>query len=302
VTHAREERVQDTDEVAVVVPFYKPRLNADEEVSLAHLEHYLGAYPRYLAAAETCGVALDGFELKRFPDRYFATPITYSALLVTPAFYEAFAEFRFVLIYQLDCLVFADRLLEWCAQGYDYVGAPWFDGDFGAGFNVNLSEQPAVGNGGFSLRRVAAFREVLRSRRLWLDPKEHTNEFLGTRPDGRRYSLLTHWPLSRFAYFNGVRSETRRWIQGTSTSRLCFGHEDLFWSFVARHYLPGFRTATVQDALRFSFELHPRKCFELSGGKLPFGCHAWAKYDREFWEPYLLSPGATVRADGRISR
>jgi hypothetical protein len=32
----------------------------------------------------------------------------------------------------------------------------------------------------------------------------------------------------------------------------------------------------------------PRLCFELNGRKLPFGCHAWQRYDRGFWEPYLL--------------
>ena len=294
MSDARSGQVRATDEVAIVVPFYKPHLDADEQVSLAHLEHYLGGYARYLAVPEGCSAALEGFGLKRFPERYFESPITYSALMVAPAFYKAFADFRFVLIYQLDCLVFGDKLLDWCAMGYDYIGAPWLDVDFGAPFNVNLFEQPAVGNGGFSLRRVAAFLEVLTSRRLWLDPKEPRNEFLRARPRGLRYSVLGRRPLSRSAYFNGVRPETRRWIKGTSTSRLCLGHEDIFWSFVARHYLPGFRTATVEDALRFSFELHPRKCFELNGGELPFGCHAWVKYDRDFWEPYLL-PAGSVR-------
>jgi len=277
-------------EVAIVVPFYKHLLDADEQVSLAHLEHYLGGYDRYLAAPTSFDRGLDGFELKRFPDRYFANPITYSALMVAPAFYKSFADYRFILLYQLDCLVFADNLLDWCSVGYDYIGAPWFDADFGVQFGVDLFQRPAVGNGGFSLRKVQAFLDVLASRRLWRDPKERGNRLSPASPRRRGHAVLETL-FGRSAYVNGVRPETRRWIKGTSTSRLCLGHEDLFWSFVAQHYLPRFRIAPVEDALRFSFELHPRRCFELNGRELPFGCHAWTRYDREFWEPYLLPAG-----------
>ena len=68
--------------------------------------------------------------------------MTYSALMVAPAFYKAFADFRFVLIYQLDCLVFVSKLLYRCAMDYDYIGAPWLDVDFGAPFNVEPLQAP----------------------------------------------------------------------------------------------------------------------------------------------------------------
>ena len=56
--------------------------------------------------------------------------------------------------------------------------------------------------------------------------------------------------------------------------------------------MPGFRGATVDEGLRFAFESAPRRCFELTGHKLPFGCHAWERFDRAFWEPYLLPADA----------
>ena len=65
--------------------------------------------------------------------------------------------------------------------------------------------------------------------------------------------------------------------------------EDVFWSFEARHYDPDFRIATVEEALPFAFELSPRECFTMIGSRLPFGCHAWPRYDRAFWEPSLLT-------------
>ena len=35
-------------------------------------------------------------------------------------------------------------------------------------------------------------------------------------------------------------------------------------------------------------EVSPRLCFERNHRQLPFGCHAWARYDGAFWEPHLL--------------
>jgi hypothetical protein len=67
-------------------------------------------------------------------------------------------------------------------------------------------------------------------------------------------------------------------------------HEDLFWSFGAPSLQPDFRIASVDEALGFAFEVEPRRAYELAGRRLPFGCHAWAKYDRAFWEPHLLPP------------
>jgi hypothetical protein len=63
---------------------------------------------------------------------------------------------------------------------------------------------------------------------------------------------------------------------------------DIFWSDEAVHYYPEFKIADVATGLRFAFEVSPRVCLERNHHQLPFGCHAWARYDRAFWEPYLL--------------
>src|SRR5207237_10589092 len=62
----------------------------------------------------------------------------------------------------------------------------------------------------------------------------------------------------------------------------------LFWSDESVKYYPGFKIASVELGLRFGFEVAPRVCFAQNNYTLPFGCHAWPKYDRDFWEPYLL--------------
>ena len=225
---------------AVAVPYWGAPLGEDERISLRHLDAYLGRYDRYTVSA---GEALPGLEVKRFPRRFFRDPITYSRLLLSKRFYEAFSDYDYLLVYQLDCLVLRDDLDAWCRRGLDYVGAPWLPGPA-----ARFVDEPAVGNGGFSLRRVEAFLQVLDAA-------------------GERYA--------------------RRWVAGRADSRF-EAHEDLFWSFEAKSFRPDFRIATVEEALRFAFEVEPHRAFELARGNLPFGAHAWAKYDRAFWEPQLL--------------
>ncbi len=61
------------------------------------------------------------------------------------------------------------------------------------------------------------------------------------------------------------------------------GPEDIFWEKYARKFDPTFKVATLNDALLFAFEADPAGSYDKTGKKLPFGCHAWARYDRGFW-------------------
>jgi hypothetical protein len=226
--------------VCVVVPCWRSKLTDDERVAVRHIERFLRRYDRY-----TVRRPLKGFDFESFSGWYFHDPIRYSELLLMRRFYEAFAAYEYILIHQLDALVFRDELEEWCRRDLDYVGAPWLPGDA-----APFVDEPTVGNGGLSLRRVSAFLDVLDAA-------------------GRRYA--------------------RRWVEGRTDSRF-EAHEDLFWSFDAIRFKPDFRIASVEEALGFAFEVDPRRAFELAGGRLPFGAHAWARYDRAFWEPHLLGP------------
>jgi hypothetical protein len=67
-------------------------------------------------------------------------------------------------------------------------------------------------------------------------------------------------------------------------------HEDYFWAYEAGRYVKEFRIPQPSEALDFSFETAPRYCLAANSGRMPFGCHAWTKYDRAFWEPFLLPP------------
>jgi len=265
--------------VAVIVPQYKKELTADEEVSLRHLRHFLSRYDKFLLIPKALHLELPGFAVARFPTKFFHSTVTYSALLLSGDFYRAFAAYDYVLIYQLDALVFSDRLREWCARGVDYVGAPWLPG---AGSFVT---EPAVGNGGLSLRRVASFLRAVEAPGFGEELEKYRDALTAATPLGVRFLDLRDKALRLLSFFGA----DRRAVLDEAHNPAGALNEDCFWSFKARRYYPEFKIASVTEALDFAFEVAPRRCYELNGGRLPFGCHAWNKYDRRFWEPFLLN-------------
>lgn len=256
-------------QLAVVVPVYKDGLTEIEAVSWRHLQAYLSDFELRLATPST--LALPRHDLRRvnFAAQHFSSVASYSRLLLSPEFYTAFQDVEFILIYQLDSLVFSNQLLAWSQRGFDYIGAPLFKNKDGR--QKGLSR---VGNGGFSLRSIPAALRVLTSnsrpnlRALWSDMM----------PDVPKTRIRKRLQVLRAAR-RGVR-----WYTGHYTL-----NEDLFWSDRARLFDPSFKIAPVEVGLRFAFDSHPRYCFEQNGNKIPFGAHAWAKWDRSFWEPHLLS-------------
>jgi hypothetical protein len=172
--------------VAVAIPVYRSTLLLSEEFSLRQCSSVLEQYPIFFVAPASLDLAPyhaifpHGIPL-RFGDRCFKGVRAYNRLMCSSAFYEKFADYEFVLIYQLDAMVFRDELLSWCSLDFDYIGAPWPNGREtkvslipgavrmakATGYRVfNPCVQAIVGNGGLSLRRISAF--LFELRRHWI--------------------------------------------------------------------------------------------------------------------------------------
>lgn len=142
--------------VKIVIPIYKENLSYEENLSLQQVWKILGHYPITYIAPER----MRPFFKKRrsvaeyFSDNNFDSVKAYSNLLLSSDFYHRFDDCEFILIYQLDGFIFADRLQEFCDMSFDYIGAPvprvgW------------PGMQGYVGNGGVSLRKIKSFCRVL---------------------------------------------------------------------------------------------------------------------------------------------
>lgn len=69
------------------------------------------------------------------------------------------------------------------------------------------------------------------------------------------------------------------------------GNEDVFFSISDGE---NFKVAPLDVALKFAFEREVERCFELNNEKLPFGCHAWERYNLKFWKPFIEAFGYRV--------
>jgi len=267
--------------VSVVIPVYKPTLTDYERIALTQCMRTLNKFRILLAAPQSLDTSYYQdlypiLQARRFDDSYFTDIQSYNQLMLSSEFYQAFVDAEYILIHQLDAFVFQDELADWCALGYDYIGAPWLrDRDFTgwrdeAWFSVKKKvatvldlKKPdgvtpreivslnSVGNGGLSLRRVPS---MLR----WL-------QFF-------RRKIERYQRISAHQY-----------------------NEDVFWGIEVNRYLPLLRIPDYRTALRFAVEFYPQRAVEqYNQGKLPFGCHAWDIHGTDYWRPIFARYGYQI--------
>ncbi|ODS78955.1 MAG: hypothetical protein ABS46_16395 [Cytophagaceae bacterium SCN 52-12] len=238
----------------IVIPIVQPELRDFERVSLARCMKVLGTWPvcviapEQLDLSEALGSYAERIRIVRFDPGCFRSIAAYNRLMTSLEFYKMFDSYDFMLLYQLDAFVFEDRLAEWCQKGFDYIGAPAFNGE---GFEAlakeeanvyarALSTHRLVFNGGLSLRKIAGIKRLLRV-------------------------YNTCYPSWK-------------------------GNEDMLFSLDSTRLLPlkpFMKLPGWEEALSFSFERSPAASYEINGCRLPFGCHAWQRYDPGFWAQFI---------------
>ncbi len=270
--------------VVIVIPIIAHTVKGDELQSLRQCLKVLGKRDIcYLCSHEldttfyeqACTEAGVKFRKRTFGSEWFKGVEGYNRLCFSSMLYEAFAEYSYMLIYQLDAYVFEDRLDEWCGRGYDYVGGPWLCHWSSEVENIHHWE---TGNGGFSLRNVNTFLRVLTSPLLLRKPlkgigrlaKENRKRLEGN-------PLLWVWLAMRA--LTGYHNTLHYYIRQN-------GQEDK--AFAQCQYNGLMRIPKAKEALGFSFDMRPATCYKLNGNHLPMGCHMWYKYDNEtFWYPQI---------------
>jgi len=275
-----------SDKVVILIFAHKPMPEWYEATSLEQCFRVLGRHPIRMV----CPIGLDVSAYRRIapalkvdfiPPHSLASLRAYNRLKILPWLYRRYADYEFILTYELDAFVFRDELLDWCEQGWDYIGAPWFEG---YAYARPDAAPIGAGNAGFSLRRVSTMLRVMRSWKAIRPPLNVYSEWR------RRTDTLPRglWGLL-----------------GNLTWRNCFHHylnrfsenEDIFWA-CAGDRIAGFRLAPYHVARHFSFEYNPERLFLECGSKLPFGCHKWMECQPGFWKPLIEAEGYRWLAGG----
>ena len=203
---------------------------------------------------------------KEYPNHYFNSMASYNIFLTMEHLYKDFDSkgYSHILIAHIDSYVFKDDLEKWCKTDLSYIGAPWFT------YQNDDSQMKFIGsgNGGFSLRRISDFLNVL--NKIKLRPKYD-------------YILIKIY-LKIVQIFNRNFTFFRYLIRPFVIGNI---HEDTFWGISAPHIDGTFKVANEQQSINFAFETYPEILFEKNNCQLPFGCHGWENYNPEFWKKFI---------------
>jgi hypothetical protein len=263
----------------IVIPVYKDSINDKEIKSLRQVLRVLKRYKIYFAAPNNLNITkyLEilhefpncQFSIVNFDNRFFKSTSSYNKLLISRTFYTKFNKYEYMLIYQLDCWVFKDELNYWCGKKYDYIGAPWF---FGMQLAMPESQFMGVGNGGFSIRRISSHIRVLKSFKYIIPFNELWESFIKKITARSAMKLLLNLTIynNTFSNFNNYNFQ-----------------EDYFWGCIVSKRFSWYKIPNEKTALRFSMEVNAPLLYKLNNNELPFGCHAWEKYNLDFWLKHI---------------
>ena len=238
----------------VVIPLITTDLKDFEKKSLEQCFRVLRKWPIVFIAPEgldpapVLAMAEADAEVIYFARTDFSSIASYNRLLTSQRFYRKFTAYEYMLLYQLDAYVFEDRLEEWCRKGFDYIGAPAFHAE------------------GYECLQAAEsdrYRSALDTNRLVY------NGGLSLRKIKAMLRLLN--------VHNTIYPSWK-------------GNEDMLFSLASTRLIPFKPLIKLPDwstALDFAFEKSPAASYILNGNRLPFGCHAWQRYDPGFWETFM---------------
>jgi hypothetical protein len=181
-------------------------------------------------------------------------------------FYGMYADYTYILLHQLDAWVFKNDFEYWCRQGYDYIGAPWIYKDK---ITTKLPEflwRP--------MQRMAQRYDWHRSK--------HEPRMLQLYNEVGNGGLSLRKVQSAITVLKNKNNRIEKYIENPHY----LYNEDVFWSVEVNRYSQIFKKPHWKEALAFAFELEPSHCFKLKG-KLPTACHAFDRYEPEFWQKHI---------------
>lgn len=250
----------------IVIPCHKPDPTPEERVSLLQCQKILGDFP--IVMLHPAGMNISEYE-KIFPrlqslaavPEWMGSISAYNKLMISPFIFNALDRYTHILIHEPDAIILKNELLFWCEQNFDYIGAPWFRSDKKDDFTLK-----ATGNFGLSLIKVSAVNDLFLRNPRWYTYGMITRDLIR----GLR---------GKANYLKNAFSAIGQHGKLANAAALYKDHCDMFWSYLVPKFHPHFLIAPPEKAILFAWETHPDKCQKICEGLLPFGVHAWSKYD-----------------------
>lgn len=263
---------------AVIIPVYKPIDTQDELLSFYTTVYsldnnvylicplHLLSYCNHLAEK-----IREKIYVKSFDNLYFSSLYGYNKLMLSVKFYSTFIDYKYILIAQLDTLIFGDSnsLNYFEDLNFSYIGAPWVDvnKDDEVRDLISLSK---IGNGGLSLRKTSDMINILIQYKFGF-----------TKP-----KILSNILNDSSTLFAGI-AKYFIIILGLAKKFPIMNEDKFICNYLAPYY-EKFKISDFSNGLIFSFEERPADLYIINNQKMPFGCHGWIKYDKKFWMDNLI--------------
>lgn len=266
-----------TRNVAVIIPIYKEQLNELEEISLKRCFDILKKYDIIVVKPQSLRLNNYDYEFDHivaFDDKYFFDIQGYNRLMLSATFYEKFLDYKYILIHQLDAFAFKDDLLKWCFKDFDYIGAPW----------LRYAAYPDL------IKKIK--NTTLHSLHLKFNLKQKKKLL----PTDRQFENKVGnggFSLRRTQKLHEICLKEIDMIEYYNNRNEHYYNEDAFWSIEVNRKQKQLNIPKYKEAVYFAIENSYKHGFELTGGELPFGCHAWDKH-LEFWAPIFTKIGINI--------
>ncbi|WP_026899009.1 DUF5672 family protein [Daejeonella oryzae] len=267
--------------LCVIIPVHKSNLTQNERLSLIQCRNILISFDVFLIYPETVNiseyvVAFPELKLQKVTPLWLDSIASYNRMKCSVKFYKKFQQYNYMLTYELDSYIFSSEFEKANAFNHDYIGAPWFKDHANATQKSNIIPG---GNSGFSIRNIHKCLYVLH---CLASVSGYWKAFrkLGLHRIIRFTLILrlfnSSWRIKgKNVYFFGLISNNQI-------------NEDTFWSVAVPQVLK-FNIAPLEHAIKFSFEVNPSILFNKNNKELPLGCHAWEKYEKDFWKAHISS-------------
>ena len=269
--------VELSESCAVVCPIYRRLTDSLEIFSLINNRYQLSVYKWFFIGPESLRsyakeleetLGLRDMFFESFSEKYFSGIGGYNRLCKSKVLYTRFRDFRYILICQLDCLVFTNRLDAWMSEGKSFYGALLNRG-YTKAIRDSLIECRNGRNGGLSLRKVEDFLSCLGVNR-WIPLTAYRDVCLDNTSLVYRLKTYLSWLIAS-------------WTKGPLQARI---NEDIFWTVCIPYaFSTLFKVADSRTSSLFSIEMLSSERLEIlmrDKTNVPFGCHAWIRYN--YWD------------------
>jgi hypothetical protein len=245
-------------DAAVIIPVYRTDLSAYEIVGLRRCFEVMSGHPIYFVAPH--GMSLDRLDIPRD---------SFEVATFAADYFEAISGYNRLMLSKELYERFLDYRYILIHQLDAFVLSDQLSAWCSAGFDyIGAPWIEAVWKEDFSRSRYGLLRRL----------RCNNNSYVGNGGFSLRNIRKS---IAALKIFSRMAAD---WT----------GFEDIFWGLAMPAYNPFFRVPDEETALRFSFESNPRECFRRNNEILPFGCHAWEKYDIGFWRPFFAELGYSI--------